>query len=58
MKLKQNAIKIARVALIATIFILAFAIIIAAPVESSTEIALAAVDAQGGTVKSIYGNNV
>ena len=57
MKLKQNAIKIARVALIATIFILAFAIIIAAPVESSTEIALAAVDAQGGTAKGIYGKS-
>ncbi|MBR2334319.1 MAG: hypothetical protein IKA59_03145, partial [Clostridia bacterium] len=57
MKLKQNAIKIARVALIATIFILAFAIIIAAPVESSTEIALAGVNSPSGTAKGIYGKS-
>jgi hypothetical protein len=53
---KQNAIKIARLGLLLTIVVLAFAIIIAAPMESATDVALAAVDAQGGTAKGIYGN--
>lgn len=56
MKAKQNAIKIARTALIALTFILAFAIIIAAPMNDATEIALAAVDAQAGTAVGIYGD--
>ena len=48
---KQNAIKIARAGIFALTFILAFAIIIAAPIESSTDVALAA------TVKSVYGSS-
>ncbi|MBR5174047.1 MAG: hypothetical protein IKW16_03780, partial [Clostridia bacterium] len=51
---KQNAIRIARAGIVALTFILAFAIIIAAPIESSTDVALA-VDATGGTAKAIYG---
>lgn len=52
--IKQNAIKIARLGLLMTIVLLAFAIVIAAPLESSTEVALA-VDAQGGTAVGTYG---
>ena len=52
--IKQNAIKIARAGIIALTFILAFAIVFAAPIESSTDVALA-VDATGGAAKAIYG---
>ncbi|MBO7326395.1 MAG: hypothetical protein J6U74_02660, partial [Clostridia bacterium] len=45
---KQNAIKIARAGIIALTFILAFAIIIATPIESSTDVAFA-------DVKNVYG---
>ncbi|MBO5983367.1 MAG: hypothetical protein J6Q06_05840, partial [Clostridia bacterium] len=45
---KQNAIKIARAGIFALTFILAFAIIIATPIESSTDVAFA-------DVKNVYG---
>ncbi|MBO5777106.1 MAG: hypothetical protein J6R34_01485, partial [Clostridia bacterium] len=45
---KQNAIKIARAGIFALTFILAFAIVIAAPIESSTDVAFA-------DVKNVYG---
>ena len=57
MKAKQNAIRIARAGLVALTLILAFAIIIAEPIGSSTDVALAAVDATGGTAKGIYGKS-
>ncbi len=57
MKAKQNAIKIARTVLVALTFILAFAIIIATPIESSTEVAFADIDSQIGTAVGIYGNS-
>ena len=54
---KQNAIKIARAGIFALTFILAFAIIIAAPIESSSEVALAGLNAQGGTATGFDGNS-
>ena len=54
--IKQNAIKIARLGLLMTIVLLAFAIVIAAPIQSATDVALA-VDAQGGTATGVYGKS-
>ena len=54
--IKQNAIKIARLGLLMTIVLLAFAIVIAAPIQSATDVALA-VDDQGGTATGVYGKS-
>ena len=54
---KQNAIRIARAGIVALTFILAFAIIIAAPIESSTDVALADVNKVYGGTATINGNN-